>query len=178
MYPAGGYMENNALKQAMKKRFWLALVLSVLLVAGIPMIPIGFAFGIYPVGILGIVFAVVGFYGCPVAWTTYGSLASYRGAYSLIEEDGVRSVNDLASTLGVPQRKAKEMVTYLINKRFLRGYTFDGADKITPISVPAAEKRNALDLGKCPNCGATLTLDGGSLKCPYCGSVFPNTYKR
>ena len=49
-------------------KFLTAFILSILLIIGIPMIPIGFSKEVEIVGILGIVFTAVGFYGTPIAW--------------------------------------------------------------------------------------------------------------
>ncbi len=167
-------MKNDALSKAMRGRMMLAIVLSAMLVCGIPMIPVGFIY-VMPVGIIGIIFTVCGFYGCPVAWTTFGSLASYRGVCSMIEEDGIYSVREIAATLGTNEKKVKQQVAYLVSKRFLRGYTFDGVDKITPVGAAATTGKTAEAAltGKCPNCGATLTEEDGKLHCRWCGGVFP-----
>ena len=166
-------MANTSLHKAIRNMLIIALVFSVLFVAGIPMIPVGFYYGIYPVGILGIIFTVAGFYGTPFVWIAFAALVSHKGVYSMIEDDGVYSVNSIANTLGMNVKKTRGMVTYLINKRYLKGYTFDGADTIVPTSALGAAGKANLSLGKCPNCGAILTELGNTLRCPYCGGVFP-----
>lgn len=153
-------------RKALNKKFIAGIVFSVLFVVGIPCIPIGFSFGLIPVGVAGIIFTVVGFYGTPLVWTMYGNARANLGVYCLITEDGVKDIDRIAATLNVDAKKTLAQVNYLINKRYLRGYLLDG------MKLVAIEKENNEALNKCPNCGATLTLEGNVFHCPYCGGRF------
>ena len=169
-------MGDNHYKKALSVRRNWAIILSVAFAAGVVMIPVGFSFGVLPVGIIGIVFAVAGFYGCPLMWVSYSGLAAYSGVFGLIAEDGMRSATAIAGALGISIEQSRKAIVYLIRKRFLRGYAFDGTDTITATGIDKLEAerlaRRAAALGKCPNCGATLVESDGRMVCPYCGSKF------
>ena len=145
-----------------------ALICSAALPVGVPMIVLGATNGIWAVMIAGIVLTVAGFYGTPLLWVSYAGLASYKGVYSLITEDGVTEVDKIASTLGKRPRKVAAQINYLLEKRYLTGYVFDGANGITPVARP----KKSFMLGKCPNCGASLAAAAGKIRCPYCGTDF------
>ena len=155
-------------QKSLRAAFIGGMVLSVAFVAGIPMIVLGATNGIVPVMVLGIIMTVAGFYGTPLLWTRYGTLRSYGGLLALITEEGVESVDVMARTLGVPRETALKQLNYLMNKRFLTGYLFDGEDTLTLAS--AARKANKS--GKCPNCGAQLIVTDEGSHCPYCGTRF------
>ncbi len=171
-------MKNDYYKKALLRRGALGVILSLFLAGGIVMIPVGFANGLVPVGIVGIVLTVLGFYGCPMAWVSFGGLTEHRGVYALITEDGMRSATGIAAALGITVKRTKESIRCLISKRFLRGFAFDGVEYITAIGEDKSEEekkaRAAAALGKCPNCGATLVESDGKFRCPYCGSMFGN----
>lgn len=171
-------MINVRYKQAMIRMAAVASVLSLLLLCGVPLIPVGFSLGIIPLGVTGIVFTVLGFYGTPLAWVAFSNLASHKGVYSMIAEDGVYSVSAISGTLGKTPKAVRESVTYLINKRYLSGFTFDGADTLTPLRS-GSERAGGIDAayGKCPNCGASLITEEGKTHCPYCGSIFSKKHK-
>ena len=171
-------MINVRYKQAIIRMAVIASVLSLLLICGVPLIPVGFSQGIIPLGVFGIVFTVLGFYGTPLAWVAFSKLIAHKGVYSLIAEDGVYSITAISGTLGMTPKEARDSVTYLINKRYLSGFTFDGADTLTPVR-PGRDNADDIDAsyGKCPNCGATLIAEENKTHCPYCGSVFRNKHK-
>ena len=161
---------NDVFRKALRGRLIAALVCSVALPAGVVMTVFGGINEIWALLAVGIVLTVAGFYGTPLLWVRYGALNSYKGVYGLIACDGVTSVSKIASTLGWKRNKAVAGLNYLLAKRYLAGYVYDGADSVTPI-----EKKSTPDLfGKCPNCGASLTAEQGKLRCPYCGAAFGN----
>ena len=161
-------MKQKNYANAMRSALILAVVLSVCLAGSVPMIVLGAVNGIIPVMVLGIVCAVCGFYGSPLAWVGYSSLRAYRGMYGLIIEDGVESVPELASTLGLSEDVAVKQLSYLINKRYLVGYVLDLAAKV--VRPPARR----VVTGKCPNCGAALVPTENGAHCPYCGADYTN----
>lgn len=158
----------DTFKQALRKRFIAGIVLSVLFVVGVPCIAIGFSSNIIPLGVVGIIFTVAGFYGTPLVWTNYADVRGKLGVYCMITEDGVTDVSRIAATLSITPKKALGQVNYLINKRYLRGYVLEDM-KLVPIKPE--QKPN--DANKCPNCGAALTVGENTLYCPYCGGEFP-----
>lgn len=157
-------MKNDRFKAAVVRAGVIAAVLSAALAAGIPMIPLGFANGIIPLGVIGIVLTVVGFYGSPLMWVRFADLRACGGVYGLITEDGLRSVSAIAGTLGQPVEKVRKTLTQLTSRRYLTGYVYDGGDTLS-------ESGDGGRL-KCPDCGAPLTPDGDGYRCQYCGGRF------
>lgn len=160
---------NHGFKGAMRRMLILSLALSILLPAGIVMIVLGATNEIWPVMIVGIVFTVAGFYGSPVSWTTFGTLASHKGVYGLITEDGVLDAEVIAATLGEKRKNVDRKLNYLLTHRYLTGYVL-GADGRLVRTEAEKPKR----LIKCPNCGASLVEKDGDMICPYCGGRFGN----
>ena len=72
---------------------------TIMLVAGIPMIPVGFSLGYTFLGIIGIVFTAVGFYGCPLAWSAFGGYAPMVRVVYAIEHESMYSVSEIATYL-------------------------------------------------------------------------------
>ncbi len=169
-------MVDNHYKKALSVRRNWAIILSVALAAGVVMIPVGFSLGVLPVGIIGIVFAVAGFYGWAPGGGGFWGAGGRPLVFGLIAEDGMRSATAIAGALGISIEQSRKAIVYLIRKRFLRGYAFDGTDTITATGIDKLEAerlaRRAAALGKCPNCGATLVESDGRMVCPYCGSKF------
>ena len=75
-------MEEKNIRNAgknVKNNFRIALVLSLMLIVGVPMIVLGASNKIWAVMAIGIAFTVLGFYGCPLAWVMYGE-ARFRAS--------------------------------------------------------------------------------------------------
>lgn len=161
----------DKLKKAKKSALIRAIILTILLVVGIPMIPVGFALDILPVGIIGIAFTVIGFYGCPLAWVAFANYGPIVRIVYAVENECLYQVDEIAQYL---QKKPKEVAATInkaIEKLYLEGYFFDG--KTLSLNENKKLKRKTV-YSKCPHCGAPLTPQGEKdeyVKCPYCGSV-------
>lgn len=165
-------MENDNIKNASKaanKTFWLAVVLSVMLVAGVLMIVLGASNKIWAVMAIGIAFTVLGFYGCPLAWVMYGEGRFRASLVSAIECEGTVTVDALAAQFGKPKQKIAADIRKVIEKRYLTGYVFDG--EILTASVRKQRPRERVLVGKCPSCNAMMEYADGKVFCPYCGYV-------
>lgn len=151
-----------------KKAFAVSVALSVGLVAGIPMIVLGAVYDIVAVMVIGIVCTAVGFYGTPIAWTQYSVKLQHGSVLESIEEAGLSSVSEIAAHIGKADSVVRASVDYLIAHGFLKGYVVDVEGNIRRVTP---KKGEYVDLGKCPNCNAPLSLIGGEIKCAYCGTV-------
>ena len=157
------------IEKTLRTKFFAALVMSVLFVAGIPLIPVGAVNGIYPVMIVGIVFTAVGFYGTPILWTSYGATRSLRRVVFAVEKENLYSVQEIASQLSMSEKQVRGLLTDCFRKGYLEGYVREG-DEITTLGgdKPGGRTRAAV----CPYCGANFTYQGRNAVCPYCGGAF------
>ena len=156
-------------ENAVKKAFWIALSLSVMLVAGVPMIVLGASNKLWILMTFGIIFTVLGFYGCPIAWVMYGDSRFRASLVGAIECEGAVTVGALAAQFGKPQKKIADEIRKLIQKRYLAGYVFDGNTLVYAEKKERPKER--VYIGKCPSCNAMMIYENGKVMCPYCGFV-------
>lgn len=149
-----------------KKLFWFSLGLSVGFPAGVVAIIYGASNHQYAIMVLGILFAVAGFYVMPILWLQYGEKKTYKSLLLMIEEEHIYSTNDLASQTGKNQEKIREMVKYLINKHYLTGYIFK--DDVLQINNNRKQTKEE-GFKRCPNCGAKMHYENDHYVCDYCG---------
>ena len=161
----------DKLKKARRRVLAMAFIFTIMLVAGIPMIPVGFSLGYTFLGIIGIVFTAVGFYGCPLAWSTFGGYAPMvRVVYAIVHES-MYSVSEIATYLRKNEKTVQGIITKCIDKLYLEGYFFDG-EKLTLNENKKLKQKTAYT--KCPNCGAPLPASSGAdghIRCPYCDTL-------
>ena len=81
----------DKLKKDLKILLIFAVLSSVLLVTGIPMIIVGAGNGLTVVMVLGIVFTAVNFYACPLLWVFYGDMHIHKRIVFAIETEKLRS---------------------------------------------------------------------------------------
>lgn len=168
----------DKLKKARKRMLTVAVVFTVMLVAGIPLIPVGFMFAGKTEGavhalwlaaaIIGIAFTAVGFYGCPLAWSSYGGYSPILRVVYAVENESLYTVTEIATYLHRSEKDIQDTIRKAIDKLYLEGYFFDGK-VLTLNENKKLKRRTAPD--KCPNCGAPLPLPVGgetTIKCPYC----------
>lgn len=165
-------MEDKNIRNAAKganKNFWIALILSVMLIAGVPMIILGATNKIGVLLGIGIAFTALGFYCCPIGWVMYGE-AKFRAALvSAIECEGTVTVDALVAQFGKPRNKIVADIRKLIEKRYLAGYSFDGETLVYARKKERPKER--IYVGKCPSCNAIMEYADGKVSCPYCGFV-------
>lgn len=154
----------NKINKKCNKMLWAALLITLMLPAGVVAIPMGAIYGITAVLVLGIVFAVVGFYGTPIIWVNYAACRKQKETVELITESGITDLKTLASSTGKSEKEMSELITMVIAKGYVAGMSFDG-QKLNYI-----EKKKQRS-NKCLNCGANLNKDG---ECKYCGFVANN----
>jgi ribosomal protein L40E len=157
------------LEKKIKKIFITLLVFSVLFVAAIPMIPVGFVKGWLFIAIPSIVIVVAGFYGMPLGWIAWASLRKSRNLVRAITVDGITKVADLAANFGEKPKMLKKEISELLKKGYLAGYKFgeDGTE-LEKVEKQAAKKVRA---AVCDFCGAALPPDAEGV-CQYCGAKY------
>lgn len=155
-----------------KKRI-VAIVLSIALVVGIPLIVVGAinlkSFGL-PMMIIGIIFCVCGFYGTPIAWTSYGNKILYKRTIDAVTVENLRSVKEISSHINRPQKFVLQDLQTAIQNFELVGFTIDG-DTIRRFEKKAEESVQVSVV--CPNCGGINYCSEleNSVKCAYCGRI-------
>lgn len=162
-------MDNKSLRKKIITSFILALFLTLCLCGGVPLIII-FAGKNTAVMVVGITCAVVGFYGTPMGWISYGGAKSLERVVLAVTAENLLTVKDIAAQLGKPEEQIKASLTECFQKGYLFGYVFDGETVSYNANRHPTEKVMSW---VCPNCGATNTylLTDGVVKCPYCGSI-------
>lgn len=152
-----------------------ALIASVLFVIGIPMIILG-ASGAFAalwvnrlVLIAGIVFTAGCFYGMPILWVTYANAKELRRMVFAVEVQRLYTVERLAAHLNLSPEVTRGKLDACFEKGYLPGFIREG-DTLAPLSDVTPE--NTLHSVECPSCSARFTFEGGSGKCPYCGTVY------
>ena len=156
------------------RRFVLAVILSVMLVAGIPMIIVG-AIGPdeghgamhaarigYKVMMgIGIVFTVFGFYGTPMGWVMFGTANSELTVVAAVRNEHLYS---------------RTLLVNCVRKGYLTEYKLEGDCLVLNENTALAPTEVHFD---CPRCGAPVTcIAGEKTVCPYCGSVLSDPSKR
>ena len=165
-------MDNQNIARAnklAKKSFLIAVILSVMLVAGVPMIIVGASNSLWVLMGVGIAFTVLGFYGCPLAWVMYGESRFRVALAGAIECEGACTVESLCSQFGKPRNKICAEIRKLIEKRCLVGYVFDG--ETLAYAEKNERRKSTVFVGKCPSCNAVMVYEDGKVVCPYCGYV-------
>lgn len=152
------------LNSVIKKLFYFALGLSIGFPLGVVLIIIGATNHQLLLLILGIMLSVLGFYAMPILWIQYGEKQMYKSLLSIIENEYIYSVEDLALQTGKPQNKVRNIIKHLINNQYLSGYIFK--NDVLQVNNNAKQKHNANK--KCPNCGAKLRYCDGEYVCDYC----------
>ena len=146
--------------------FAIALTWSILAVIGIPAIVLGAVWRLWLVMIPGIVFTASGFYGLTFVWLAFARRCRLRRVVYSVENENVRTVNDVAAHVGISPSDAKNDINFLIKHMFLVGYVFDGFY----ITLPTVSPENLRSSKVCPSCGAPVQLIGGKGLCEYCGT--------
>ena len=142
----------KAVNSYIRKLFILSLILSFALAGGVPMTVLGAVFQIWPLMGIGIACIVIGFYGTPIAWTSYGGAKSLQRIVSAVVEENLYSVNEIAAQLSISETEARNKLG--------DGVVLNG-------NMPAGKKEM---FAECPNCGAKFTYTPETPRCPYCNS--------
>ena len=93
----------KAIEKALKKQLILAIVFSCMLVAGVPMIVFGAINmgGLTILMVAGIVFVVLGFYGTPLVWISYGNKVSLKRVVYAVDREHLLTVQEISAQLSI-----------------------------------------------------------------------------
>ncbi len=157
----------KAVDRYFKKLLIIAIVLSVMLVVGVPMIILGATNQIYAVMGIGIAFTALGFYCTPVAWSIYGANMPMKRVVRAIVAENLYTVQEISSQLSMSEQHVREFLDKAFNKGFLEGYKRSGDVITLNENMPASKRERTAE---CPNCGAKFTYTADNARCPYCNS--------
>lgn len=156
-------------KKCTASKLILAIAFSIMLPAGIIGIILGATNGITSVMVIGIVFTVLGFYGAPICWISYGEHRGRGVVLRMIEQEHIYSVKDIATQVFKNEKEVTAIINKLILDGSLNGYIFRNGY----IEVNTNKKQTGIitDKIKCPNCNGPMEFDGINYVCSYCGNA-------
>lgn len=163
----------NEVSKAIGRQLIVALILTALFVAGIPAVVLGAVKRLWVVMGIGIFFAVVGFYGMPIAWVNYGSKSGLKRVVYAVTAENLLSVREIAAQLGKSEKNVRELLDDCFRLGYLGGYKRSG-DEIVPNEEydPERERKPKTFATECPYCGAKFVRKVGEpAACPYCGAA-------
>lgn len=160
---------------SLRIHFIVALIWSVLMVVGIPLIVFGASKPDWlPIPtfffVLGIVFSGGGFYGVPILWVTYGAKRELRSFVYAVEVLGLRDVAGLASHLRRSEEEVRAKLDMCLTKGYFPTLIRNGDRLVEP--TPRKKPEEALHDVVCPCCNAHFTYRGDRGVCPYCGVAY------
>lgn len=147
----------DKVKRARKKALIQAIIFTVLLVAGIPMIPIGFVFAakttgavhgiLIAVASIGIAFTALGYFGTPLSWISFGNFAPIVRLLYAIEKECIYDVPTLATYLHRREKDIQGTDTHR-DRQIVSGRILFRRDETDPQRKQEAEGQT--DLHKMP----------------------------
>ncbi len=157
----------DAVNRSVRRAVILGILMTIMLIAGVPLIIVGAVKGWWPVMGVGIAFAVIGFYGTPMAWVNLPTKKQEQRIVSAIVDEHIYNVSELSQQLSLTDKEVRNILDVCFRKRFLDGYRRDG-DNILLNEGKALGKQEYA--AACPNCGAKFSYTKDAPRCPYCGS--------
>ncbi len=103
---------------------------------------------------------------------SYAEVDKEKQVLNAVQAQGELKLANLAVEMNVTLDQIRKYVYDLVGKGLFTGYIDWRGGRL--ISQDAASLAKTIqDTGKCPNCGAPLSLAGkGLIKCEYCGAEF------
>ena len=162
-------------EKSVKKRFYISLFLTIYFIVGIPLLVVGATRlsqggGYVFMLVLGIIGAVVGFYGMPVAWVMYGNARTELALVSAVRNEHLYTVQELSARLASNEKQTSANLDNCIRKGYLTGYLRKGDRLYLNENTELKPTEYSVE---CTRCGAYVTYTGTGAKCPYCGSALP-----
>lgn len=146
----------------------VSIIVSITLVGGIPMIPIGFATDYIFVAIAGIVFVAHGFYGVTFYWIWFAGLCTTVKVVKAIEKSNLYTVREISLYTSINMDNVKKHVRKAMNKGWLVGLLFDGNNIYANENEPII--RNGVKV-QCEYCDTFYMRSRNMNKCPCCGAT-------
>ncbi len=89
---------------------------------------------------------------------------------NMVQTQGTVPISSIALEMNMPLDRVKAAIYDLVGKGLFTGYVDWKGGRL--VSQDAATiTQNVTSTGKCPNCGAPLTVGGkGVIRCDYCGA--------
>lgn len=166
-------MKKKDIHSYKNKYLAVCIIISIICPLGIPLIPIGFVM-FTPIWIaaasLGIALAAFGFYGIPLFWVAYGTARRRTRVYDAINVEYLYNVMDISTQTTIQPATVRDDITWLMNKKYLVGFLFDGAN-LSLNENKQLKKKGFEFSGTCPHCGGTRAVkkeDG--IYCAFCNS--------
>ena len=160
----------DGIKKVTTKNLYRALLWTILLIAGIPLIIFGAISGAHGqiwgwfMMVAGIIFTALGIVFVPLTWVWYARKKRLCRLAIIISGMTDSTIDIIGDTAGRTQEETREDVRILLRNGWLPGYTFvDQEDRV--------KRTNTLDIhhAVCEYCGASFEFKGTDSKCPYCG---------
>ena len=154
-----------------RKKFLLAMIFTFAFVVGIPLIIMGAINGLWFMLGIGCAFSGISFYATPLAWVGYGNTFKMVNLVKAVKEQNIYTTENLQDYLKLSKNQTITLVQKAVFKGFLAEYTFK-RDEVLILNSNIKQELNKYSL-KCPNCGATVTIDAksGYGVCGYCQTV-------
>ncbi len=151
--------------------FFLSLGSSIGFPLGVLGIVFGAVNGIIPLLVIGIVLAVIGFYGMPLLWIKYADRRHDRTILLMIENEYLYTVSGLARQTGFSENDVRTRIKKMILSRVLVGYLFE--DDTLRLNTNSPQMGNAGRTRPCECCGAIMRFEDHSFICDYCRNTAP-----
>lgn len=169
--------------KTIKKKCVSLLITSITLTAAVPvgviMLITGASQGKPLIMWIGIMLAVVGFYGTPMAWIGYGGSKKHESLCLAVEKDGLRKLSDISSMINETEDYCRALVKTATAKRYLVGYKLnDDETELIPFERPNKQNGGKKVAVKCESCGATSVVGADDMRCPYCGGIVHESKKK
>ena len=116
----------NNINKDIKKHLLISIIISVMFVVGIPILIVGATNSNYAIMGIGIAMVVIGFYGAPMMWVSYGNKRSLKNVVDAVMEDHLTTVGEIASQLQMRERPVRDLITTGLRKKYTTGYIFSG----------------------------------------------------
>ena len=160
----------DGIKKVTNRNLFRAILWTVLLIVGIPFIPVGAVAGSngnlwgWLMMIAGIIFTALGVVFVPIFWVKYARKKRLCRLAIVISGMTDSTIDIIGDTVGRTQEETRDDVRLLLRNGWLPGYTFvDQEDRV--------KRTNSLDIhhAVCKHCGASFEFRGTNAECPFCG---------
>ena len=165
-----GLIVMDGIKKVTTRNLYRALLWTILLIAGVPLIVFGAISGSnghvwgWFMMIAGILFTALGVVFVPLTWVWYAKKKRLCRLAIIISGMTDSTIDIIGDTAGRSQEETRNDVRTLLRNGWLPGYTFvDQEDRV--------KRTNSLDIhhAVCKHCGASFEFRGTNAECPYCG---------